>query len=205
MARQGFFVGALLVLLVPAGACAASNQAPVKLGPELYRYENAQGVVVLDRHGVPPEFIGKGYEVLNQQGRVIRVVPPAPSEAERIRMAEDKARAESDAQLLRLYSTPEDIDRALERKLGEIDAVIALTRANLLSLQTQQATLQSQAAELERSGRKVPQHTVGQIDNLAAEQQQALKDLERYEVSRQEEQKVFMAERERLQQLLERR
>jgi hypothetical protein len=203
MARRGFYGGVLLVLLTAAHA--ASAQAPIKPGSELYRYENAEGVLVLDRQGVPPELIGKGYEVLNQQGRVIRVVPPAPSEAERMRMAEDKARAESDAQLLRLYSTPEDIDRALERKLGEIDAVIAMTRANLLSLQTQQAALQSQAAELERSGRKVPQHTVAQIDSLATEQQHAQKDLERYQLARQEEEEAFMADRERLQQLLERR
>ena len=37
---------------------------------ELYRYVDDKGVVVLDRHGVPPQFIGRGYEVLNDQGRV---------------------------------------------------------------------------------------------------------------------------------------
>jgi uncharacterized protein involved in exopolysaccharide biosynthesis len=133
------------------------------------------------------------------------VVPPAPTEAERIRIAEDMARAESDAQLLRLYSTPEDVDRALGRKLSEIDGLIAMTQANLQSLRSQQANLQSQAAELERSGRKVPQHTVAQIDSLASEQQQVQKDIERYQAARRQEQSAFLADRERLQQLLERR
>ncbi|KRU64141.1 hypothetical protein AN448_19195 [Pseudomonas aeruginosa] len=29
---------------------------------ELYRYVNDKGVVVLDRQGVPPQYIGKGYQ-----------------------------------------------------------------------------------------------------------------------------------------------
>lgn len=49
---------------------------------ELYRYVNDKGVVVLDRQGVPPQYIGKGYQVLNDQGRVIRTVPPAPTAEE---------------------------------------------------------------------------------------------------------------------------
>ena len=84
----------LLSVLLPALAGAG----------ELYRYVNDKGVIVLDRQGVPPEYIGKGYDVLSDQGRVVRVVPPAPTAAERQRLQEEKARATSDAQLLRLYS-----------------------------------------------------------------------------------------------------
>ena len=59
----------LLSVLLPALAGAG----------ELYRYVNDKGVIVLDRQGVPPEYIGKGYDVLSDQGRVVRVVPPAPT------------------------------------------------------------------------------------------------------------------------------
>ncbi|NQD96635.1 DUF4124 domain-containing protein, partial [Pseudomonas sp. CrR25] len=83
---------------------------------ELYRYVDDQGVTVLSRQGVPPEFIAKGYEVLNDQGRVIKVIPPAPTAEEMRRLLADKARASSDAQLLRLYTSPEDVDRARGRK-----------------------------------------------------------------------------------------
>ena len=86
---------------------------------EMYRYTNAQGVMVIDRQGVPSEFIAKGYEVLNDQGRVVRVVPPAPTPEELQKLLADRERAKSDAQLLRLYSSPEDVDRARARKLAD--------------------------------------------------------------------------------------
>ena len=55
----------LLSVLLPALAGAG----------ELYRYVNDKGVIVLDRQGVPPEYIGKGYDVLSDQGRVVRLAP----------------------------------------------------------------------------------------------------------------------------------
>ena len=137
---------------------------------ELYRYVNDKGVTVLDRLGVPPQFIGNGYEVLNEQGRVVKVVPPAPSEAERQRLAEEKAMASSDAQLQRLYSTVDDVERARVRKLEEIDGQTSVAKANQQSLRTQQAAFQAQAADIERAGRQVPEHLLVQIDNLRAEQ-----------------------------------
>lgn len=171
---------------------------------EIYRYLNDKNLPVLDRQGVPPQFIYKGYEVLNDQGRVIKVVPPAPSEAERKRLAEDKARASSDAQLMRLYSTQEDIDRALKRKLDEIDGLIAIARGNKQSLHSQQVGLQGQAAELERSGREVPADIIVKIDNLKLEQAQLDKDIERYEAVGKEAEASFAADRTRLGELLKR-
>ena len=182
----------LLGLLLPALSGAA----------ELYRYVDDKGVTVLDRQGVPPEFIGKGYEVLNEQGRVIRVIPPAPSREEMQRQLDEKARASSDAQLLRLYTSVEDVDRALERKLAELDGLIGVARGNQQSLRTQQANLQSQAAESERAGREVPAHLVAQIDNLREEQKRLDKDIARYERDREAAKNSFAADRARLARLL---
>lgn len=182
----------LFGMLLPLAAGAA----------ELYRYVDDQGVTVLSRQGVPPEFIAKGYEVLNEQGRVIQVVPPAPSAAERRRLLADKARAGSDAQLLRLYSGPEDVDRALERKLAELDALIGVARGNLQSARTQQGNLQSQAAEHERAGRAVPEHLLAQIGNQLAEQQRLQQDIARYQEARQQARASFAADRARLSELL---
>ena len=60
LARITLLIGLLLPLI--SGAA------------EVYRYTNEKGLPVLDRQGVPPQFIGKGYEVLNEQGRVIKVI-----------------------------------------------------------------------------------------------------------------------------------
>ena len=171
---------------------------------ELYRYVNDKGVTVLDRLGVPPQFIGNGYEVLNEQGRVVKVVPPAPSEAERQRLAEEKAMASSDAQLQRLYSTVDDVERARVRKLEEIDGQTSVAKANQQSLRTQQAAFQAQAADIERAGRQVPEHLLVQIDNLRAEQANLDKEIRRYADLRKQVDASFQADKQRLKYLLER-
>lgn len=167
-----------------------------------YRYVDAKGVTVLDRQGVPSDLIYKGYEVLNDQGRVVQVVAPAPSLQERQKALDDKAKASSDAQLLRLYSTLEDVDRAKARKLAELDSVISVARGNLASLRTQQANLQSQAADQERAGKQAPEHLVAQIENAKAEQVGLEADIKRYLDGRKQAEASFDADRARLQTLL---
>jgi len=184
----------LLGLLLPVVASAV----------ELYRYTDERGTTVLSRQGVPPEHIGRGYQVLNEQGRVIRVIPPAPTAEELRRMQLEKAQALSDVQLLRLYSTPEDVERARQRKLAELDGLIGVARGNLQSVRNQQANLQSQAAEHERAGREVPAHLLAQIDNQIAEQARLKSDIERYQALREQSNANFDADLERLKQLTER-
>jgi hypothetical protein len=169
---------------------------------ELYRYVDDHGVTVLSRQGVPPEFIGKGYEVLNDQGRVVKVIAPAPTAQERQRLLAEKARASSDAQLLRLYSNPADVDRARTRKLAELDGLIGVARGNLQSARAQQTNLQSQAAEHERAGRKVPANLLTQMDSQKAEQQRLQADISRYQATRQQAETSFAADHARLSELL---
>lgn len=169
---------------------------------ELYRYVDDKGVVVLERLGVPPQYIGRGYEVLNDQGRVIKVVPPAPTAQERQRLLEAQARAGSDAQLLRLYASVEDVERAEKRKLSELDSIMGITRGNLQSLRAQQANLQSQAAAHERAGRQVPDQLLTQIDNLSREQASLVRDVERFRQVRKQSEVSFAKERQRIAELL---
>ncbi len=182
----------LLILAVPAWAAD---------GAELYRYTNDKGVVVLDRQGVPPQYIGNGYEVLNPQGRVVRVVPPSSREALQQRL-EEQARASSDARLLRLYASTGDVDRAKARKLAELDSVMGIASGNLQSLRTQQANLQSQAADHERAGRKVPDALLTQLEGLKKDQARVERDIERYRTARQQAEQSFDADRARIGELL---
>ncbi|MES2819158.1 MAG: DUF4124 domain-containing protein [Pseudomonadota bacterium] len=182
----------IIALCMPGWVCAT----------ELYRYTNDKGVVVLDRQGVPAQYIGKGYEVLNDQGRVVQVVPPAPSPEEMQRILAERARAKTDAQLLRLYSTVEDVERAKERKLNELDGVIGVARGNLQSLRSQQANLQNQAADHERAGRAVPEHLLTQIDNLKGEQASVQKDIARFQQNRKDAEASFTADQVRIGELI---
>ncbi|MGL4316304.1 MAG: DUF4124 domain-containing protein [Pseudomonas sp.] len=191
-----------LTLLAGIGPVIAAEPAKTAQPVEYYRYVNDKGVTVIDRLGVPPEFIEKGYDVVNDQGRVVRVIAPAPSMAERQRMLADKAQAKSDTQLLRIYTEVADVDRARDRKLAELDGVISVAQSNLSSLRTQQANLQATAAENERIGRAVPEHLLVQIDNLKAEQEGLQKDIQRYQKTRADAEAGFAADRARLEVLV---
>ena len=103
---------------------------------------------------------------------------------------------------MRLYSSLDDVDRARERKLTELDGAVGAARGNLQSLRTQQANLQGQAAEQERAGRVVPESLLVQISNIKGEQESLLKDIERFEETRKQASAGFVADRARLAQLL---
>jgi hypothetical protein len=167
-----------------------------------YRYIDSRGVTVLDRQGVPPEYVGKGYDVLNQRGRVVQTIPPAPS-ADELRDAQAaRLRADADAHLLRLYSSVEDVDRAKSRRLAELDGLIVVAQGNIQNLIAQQNSLQTQAADQERAGRPVPRTLLDQLDDLRDQQQNLKVDILRYQTARAQAEAEFAQDRARLQRLL---
>jgi 2,3-bisphosphoglycerate-independent phosphoglycerate mutase len=145
----------------------------------LYRYVNADGVVVVD-YQVPADAVGRGYEVLNNDGMVIEVVPRELTPEERkVKDAEEKraqeARAEQerlrqwDESLMLRYSTVSDIEDARRRALGELQIRMSILRGNRRSLKQQVENYQAQAADLERSGMEVGVERLRNIETLQAE------------------------------------
>jgi len=190
-------------LSLSLGLCSSLGAWAEEKAPEvlLYRYIDDKGVTVLDRQGVPPEYSGKGYEVLNQRGRVVQVVPPAPT-PEEIRAAEAaKIQASADAQLLHLYSNVDDVDRAKARKLAELDGLVNMTEGNLKGVTNQQSSLQSQAADQERAGRPVQQQLLDQLNDLRERQQALQADIARYQAARKQAEASFAVDRSRVQKL----
>lgn len=196
MTRPGLICLLLSFAISPFAATHAAD-AP----QPLYRYVDSRGVTVLDRQGVPPEYVAKGYEVLNAQGRVVQVVPPAPTADEIHQAQAKKAQASADAQLLNLYSNVEDVDRAKARKLSELDALIALAQGNLKGLDTQQASLQGQAADLERAGKPVPQSLIDQMSDLRDQQNNLNLNIQRYQQARAQADAAFTQDRVRIERL----
>lgn len=146
---------ALLLILLSQTAFAA----------RLYRF-NIDGRQVLKDH-VPPEYAQMGYDILSDQGYVIKHVERAPTAAEVAAIAAKKARDEArleriqirrkaDQALLRVYSKPEDVERARQRKIDNIDGYIGLQQRRIINLTETLERAQSQAANYERSGRDVP-------------------------------------------------
>src|SRR3990167_2949902 len=107
----------------------------------LYRYKDEQVNVVLNST-IPSEFVAKGYEVLNAQGRVIEKVPPALTQEQRAQRDAEKLRQEAEAEARKqqeiqdkepklLYSHPDDIVRILQRRIQDAQAVIQLRRSQI--------------------------------------------------------------------------
>ena len=96
-----------------------------------YRYRDNTGITHIG-YSIPPQFVENGYEMLNDQGRVVEVVLPKKVLDERskelLREAEIRHQTEmqrsKDEALLRFYSSIEDLERVRERKLLEFDNFI---------------------------------------------------------------------------------
>jgi len=138
-----------------------------------YRYRDDSGSIHIG-YSVPPEFVENGYEVLNENGMVVDVVlPQSVLDARASKMLEEaesrhqkELRATKDEALLRYYSSPEDVERVRERKLQEFQNFIDIQKANTLANRKRLVALQSQAAELERSGQEVPEKILQTLDTL---------------------------------------
>ncbi len=151
--------------LILSGTALAGNKV-------FYRYVNDEGVKVLN-HTIPPEYAQKGYEILSATGHVLKVVEPAISKEEGEKLAaERRARKELalwDASLRRRYSSVADIEAAKKRKLLELEANMSVLNTNIEGLKEQIETMQSKAAQLERSGREVSESLLANLKGLHVE------------------------------------
>jgi hypothetical protein len=139
----------------------AAFALPAEAG-NLYRYRNAEGVVVVN-WTVPAEYTRQGYEVLNDDGVVVEVVPRELTAEERKDRAlsqrvADQAKAEEerlrlwDESLLRRYSAVEDVEAARDRSLRELKIRISILKSNRRSLRQKVENYQASIADAERDG-----------------------------------------------------
>ena len=156
------------------GACTVSATAA-----ELYRYQNEAGITVVD-WAIPAAYVGSGYEVLNESGQIVRIVPPAKTDTElqrdavaaRAQEAEAAAQAaqlERDTFLLRRYSTIQDIEAARDRSLRELDIRIAILSGQRDTLSQQLARHQSALDTAKQTDAASPQYEEETVAALKAE------------------------------------
>ena len=128
----------------------------------LYRYKNDVGGTVVDWR-VPPEFAGRGYEVLNAQGQVIEVVPRQLSSGELqnkdlVKRLQQEAKlgrarlAKWDKFLLLRYSTVEDIDAARDRALRDLKIRLSILASNQRTARNRLESVLARVADMERRG-----------------------------------------------------
>lgn len=176
----------LVVLLVSISTWAVSA--------EYYRYKDENGVQVINTY-IPPEYVKFGYEVITSSGQVLKKIPPAPTEdelaerdeAKRLDAERRKRAAEQrviDERLKKLYSHPDDAKRALERKLSELDYQISRKRGQLATLNSKKEDLETYAAEQERSGKKVHEQTVEELERYERQIQDIQNNIDQIEQSK---------------------
>jgi len=155
--------------------------------PALYRYRNADGVLVMER-SIPPEYTTKGYEVLNAFGQVIQTVAPVTLLTEEERKARAEVEATSsrkDSELRKLYSSPQDAERLRDRQLEALGLKVEHARGQLSQTSAKRKTAVEEAARMERAGNKVPPAKRETIERLTLQvnaQEQEIRGLQQEQV-----------------------
>lgn len=201
---------AITLLLATVSASAAGPGNDVRLR---YKWRDEAGNLHY-ADSVPPEATRLGYEVVNQQGVVVRRVERAKTAAELAatkaaaeKLAEEKRKADdaarNDAQMLAAYPSEEDLRKSLQAQIDLITQNIQATEVGIASQEKSLAERLVHAAEQERNGKPVPAPVQKQINTLrtgltdqkaflerrtadrAAMEKQLVTDLEKYRVLKQ--------------------
>jgi membrane-associated HD superfamily phosphohydrolase len=134
-----------------------------------YRYTTNAGHKVVSQ-SIPPQYIRNGYELLTMTGEIVKVVPPAPAEADAERIANErkvaKEQAKLDKELRQTYSSPQDIEDAKVRNLQELMNTVSILQANLVSVKSQLKVQEAHAANIERSGKALTSEVLNNITTL---------------------------------------
>ncbi|WFP48746.1 DUF4124 domain-containing protein [Methylomonas sp. EFPC3] len=176
---------------------------------KMYRWVDDSGNVYFSDQ-VPPDQIQHKRETLNEKARVTDVVEKAKTaeqltqqkRLDELRKEQEKIitkQAANDKVLLSTFRSVDDLEKAIANKLAAIDAARKVIEGNIDLLESQLRQQQQQAANLERSGSKLPDKLLGDI---AASKQQidaAKQDLQRHQVERQNSEKEFKADVARFQ------
>lgn len=153
---------ALLGAGLSAPAFAANDSTPTTH----YRWKDASGVVHFG-DTIPSSALAGGYDIVNNQGMVVRHVSRELTPAERraaatVAARETAARREAqqrkldDAQLLAAYPTESDLAQSQQAQLHQIETDIATLETNLRSQEDSLTELLAHAADIEHSGKPIP-------------------------------------------------
>ncbi len=173
----------------------------------MYRYTDENGRVVIG-NTIPQEATRRGYDILNNNGRVITIIAPeltaqelADRSAEQQRQHERDRQRQQDQKLLRRFSHPDQAFSAMERKIRELEGLIRLKRGNIAVISGQLDAEQSRAADLERSGRDIPDTMLERILRLEEQVQDLEKEIEAQTQDIQTQREIFEVDIRRLEEL----
>jgi hypothetical protein len=168
----------------------------------LYKWTDEQGNVHYgDR--IPPQYAEKEQRRLNEQGITVEVkerakTPEELAEAQRLAKIEAeqaelrRQQRERDRILLDTFSNEDEIIMTRDGKVSAIDAIIRVTQGRIENLRDRLAELTTRAANLERSGKAVPDNLHEDIRSA----RQQITNNESYIIQKEQEQQDTRAKYE---------
>jgi hypothetical protein len=163
---------AVLAILV-ANLCWAASPGQ---GHNRFKWTDGNG----DLHysdALPAEAVKYGYEIVNAQGVVIKHVDRAKTAEERVAAKAELAKTQAardtaerkvrgDQQMLAAYPTEEDLKHAQHQQSEMLEQNLTSARISLQSQEKSLADLLGHAAELDSSGKAVPELLAKRIGDL---------------------------------------
>jgi len=173
---------------------------------QFYRWVDAQGNTYIQSY-IPPEFVAGGYEVIDDNGVVLKKVLPQISEAERkanetaaMNLEMQRAR---DQELLKAYRSPTDVDRTMKTWLSRMDMEVRVKQNRIRIKENEFDTLQARAANLEKTGQEVDPELLAKMKAIELEITQFRLEIREVELRQDESRAVFMLDRDRMVELWE--
>jgi hypothetical protein len=127
-----------------ADAAAKKNRGPALSNEEMYRCKAGNGRTYVSQ-AIPPECMDLDVEILDGNGRVVRVIPGRQSleEIAQQKAAEDakKAAAQRDKTLLATYLSVADIERLRDQRIELLEQQNVVTRQYISNLRAREARL----------------------------------------------------------------
>ncbi|MBS0383619.1 MAG: DUF4124 domain-containing protein [Proteobacteria bacterium] len=155
-----------LLAVALMGMAAASFAGDNTAAATHYRWKDTAGVVHFS-DTIPASALAGGYDIVNNQGMVVRHVGreltpaerrEAAAEAARIAIAKREAQQQNlqDTQLLAAYPTDRDLEQSQNAQLQQIRIDIATLETNLRSQEESLTELLAHAADLEHTKQPIP-------------------------------------------------
>lgn len=152
----------------------------------LFRYKNSDGVLVTT-DTLPPDAVAKGYEIVNEHGRVLDIIAPAltgeEGEARRRKMAELAELRKQDQYLLTSFSQVEEIEALKSRKLSLLARDMQQLEDNLEVMSDREQEILRDAAGMELVGKEVSKPIKVELERVREKQL----NMDRLLIKRQQE------------------
>jgi hypothetical protein len=186
----------ILITLISTGSFAS----------QFYRWVDEEGNTYIQSY-IPPEFVAGGYEIIDDNGIILKKVAPQISEAERQANEAAQISAEMqqarDEELLKIYRSPTDVDRAMNTWTSRMTMEIRVKENRIRIKENEFDTLQERAANQEKAGQEVDSELLSKMKSIQLEINQFDLEIREVELRQEEARATFMLDRDRMVELWE--